>query len=97
MGTYRRLAVAATALAVMTVFLVAVPTGSAQAAWANGKIAFTSDRTGRTEIWVMNADGSDQTQLTNVAGGNDEAAWSPDGTKIAFTSRRDGDTSELYR
>ena len=40
------------------------------------------------EIWVMNADGTGQVQLTQ----NDEeergAAWSPDGTRIAFSCRR---------
>jgi len=35
-------------------------------AWFPGgdRIAFQSDRTGRTEIWVMNADGSGQRQVT---------------------------------
>src|ERR1041384_8190465 len=32
---------------------------------ANGKIAFTSDRDGNREIYVMNADGTNQTRLTN--------------------------------
>jgi Tol biopolymer transport system component len=44
---------------------------------------------------VMNADGSGQTNLTNNAAWDYGPAWSPDGSKIAFTSSRDGD-SEIY-
>jgi|GEM_PF-7101565 len=38
------------------------------------------------DIWVMNADGSDQTQLTktNFPRQNLSPTWSPDGTKIAY-------------
>jgi len=36
------------------------------------------------EIWIMNADGTGQTPLTGGAG-DDEPAWSPDGTMIAFS------------
>lgn len=53
----------------------------------NGKIAFTK----AGEIWTMNADGSNPTQLTNTGGGNRSPRWSPDGTRIAFASGRDGD------
>jgi dipeptidyl aminopeptidase/acylaminoacyl peptidase len=37
------------------------------------------------DIWVMNADGTDQTRLTAKPGARDRApTWSPDGEKIAF-------------
>jgi TolB protein len=48
-------------------------------------IYFTSDRTGYKEIWVMDADGSNQKQVTNFKAIANFAAVSPDGDKIAFT------------
>src|SRR5215213_8220517 len=60
-------------------------------AWSpNGKkIAFASARDDDHEIYVMNADGSNQTRLTTVAGLDQLPTWSPDGSKIAFESNRD--------
>ncbi|MBU4511368.1 peptidoglycan DD-metalloendopeptidase family protein [bacterium] len=59
-----------------------------------GKIAFASYRDGDLEIYVMNADGSNQTNITNN-GWNWDPCFSPDGTKIAFESGRDGN-GEIY-
>ncbi len=50
------------------------------------QIAFASDRSGIVQIWLMNSDGSQQKQLTNVSGGACQPAWSPDGTRLIFTS-----------
>ena len=59
------------------------------------KIAFVSDRDGNDEIYVMNPDGSEQTNLTNNSSYDLMLKWSPDGSKIAFESGRDGN-SEIY-
>ena len=61
----------------------------------NGKIAFTSERDGNTEIYIMNDDGSGQTRLTNNKFRDEYPSWSPDGTKIAFQSNRNGNW-EIY-
>jgi Tol biopolymer transport system component len=54
------------------------------------KVAFESTRDGQSEIYVMDADGSDPVRLTNDPAWDLTPAWSPDGTKVAFTSSRDG-------
>jgi len=38
------------------------------------------------DIWVVDADGSYLTQLTDSPGPDGWPAWSPDGTRIAFSS-----------
>jgi len=43
----------------------------------------------------MHGDGSNQINLTNDPGSGLLAAWSPDRTKIAFVTSRDG-TFEVY-
>ena len=64
------------------------------------KIAFHSDRNcggcgTPFDVYVMNADGSGQTQLAFDAVYSSAPAWSPDGTKIVFESQRDGNY-EVY-
>ena len=47
------------------------------------------------DIWVMDADGSNKQQLTTESSNETRPSYSPDGTKILFSSDRDGD-NELY-
>jgi TolB protein len=47
------------------------------------------------EIYIINIDGSGQTRLTYNTAQDGAPAWSPDGKRIAFLSKRDGD-HEIY-
>ncbi len=65
------------------------------------RIAFTSDRGGGDNIWVMNTDGSDKRQVTKEDFRLlNQPTWSPDGRFIAakkhFTTERSAGTGEIW-
>jgi len=69
-------------------------TGNRQPAYSpdGRRIAFARTSVGafRNDIWVMNADGTDQINLTSAAEGNYvEPSFSPDGARIVFSDDRD--------
>lgn len=51
------------------------------------RIAFTSNRAEKTQLFVLPIAGGEATQLTTIESGVGQFLWSPDGSKIAFTSR----------
>ena len=60
------------------------------------KMAFESNRSGSRELWIADADGGNQLQLTNFAGPlTSNARWSPDGRELAFDSRPEG-RAQIY-
>ncbi len=54
------------------------------------QIVFQSNRDGNTEIYKMDADGTDQVNLTRHPAADANADWSPDGTRIVWDSARTG-------
>lgn len=51
-----------------------------------------------SDLWIVSTDGSaEPRRLTSTRGGEGGTAWSPDGRKIAFSARREGDdASQIY-
>ena len=56
------------------------------------RIAYVNEIDFNLDIYVMNADGSNQVRLTQNDATDYVPTWSPDGSKIAFASARDGET-----
>jgi Tol biopolymer transport system component len=59
-----------------------------------GQIAFVSYRDSDYEIYVMNADGTNQHNVTSNSGSDANPSFSYDGTKIVFRSERDNDADD---
>lgn len=65
------------------------------AAMPDGRIVYASWRSGNPDLWIMNADGTGQRQLTNAQGADLQPTVSPDGKQIAFITTRTGER-QLY-
>jgi TolB protein len=65
---------------------------SVASAWATGgedeTIAFSSSRSGNTDIYLVSADGGDLRRVTTASVEELEPCWSPDASRLAYQSRR---------
>ena len=73
------------------------PASDWTAAWSpdGQQITFSSNRTGYWEIFIVNADGTGLSQVTNDGAGALSPVWSPDGRTMAYSGKRD-DNWDIY-
>ena len=64
-------------------------------AWGAPYISFNSNRTGQTDIYIIDTNGKNLRNLTNHPAEDAGATWAPDGRSFAFGSNRDGNY-EIY-
>ncbi|HEX5840112.1 MAG TPA: protein kinase [Anaerolineales bacterium] len=58
----------------------------ATAMGGSGQLAFASTRSGSAQIYLVNADGTGEFQITNIETGACQPSWSPDGRQLVFIS-----------
>ncbi len=63
----------------------------------DGKIIYGSTASGKEDIWLMNADGSNQKQLTTTAGANFEPTVSADGRTMVYVSKAADAAPHLWK
>lgn len=62
----------------------------------DSKIVFASNRDGSYDLYVMKSDGTGVTQLTNAVYSDEYPGFSPDGSKILFSTTRNGVHDDIY-
>lgn len=89
---------AAAGLAAAALFSSIAPAIAGATVSTEGKIVFAANNGVSFDLWVVNADGTLATQLTHTPAVDElDPAWSPDGTRIAFTAKPDWkDGSEIW-
>ena len=60
------------------------------------RIAFSSNREGSYDLYLMEADGSGLRRLTTDPGDEGEPVWTPDGSRLIYTATTRGKPSQLY-
>jgi Tol biopolymer transport system component len=78
-------------------------TSQSSPAWSWGpvggamRIAFSHSQNGEGHVWTMAADGGDKRQLTtSTVAFDDQPAWSPDNSRIAFQRTASGIFGNIY-
>ena len=60
------------------------------------RIAFSSNREGSYDLYLMDADAGNLRRLTTDPGTEGEPAWTPDGSRLVYTSTRQGGKPQLF-
>jgi uncharacterized protein YjdB len=60
------------------------------------RIAFSSNRSGTYDLFLMDADGGNPRRLTTDPGSEGEATWTPDGSSIVYTVTPAAGQPQLY-
>jgi Tol biopolymer transport system component len=60
------------------------------------RIAFSSDRAGSYDLYLMDADGTHLQRLTTDPGREGEPVWTPDGSRLVYTVAREGAQPQLH-
>jgi hypothetical protein len=60
------------------------------------RIAFSSNRGGSYDLYLMDADGRNRRRLTTDPGNEGEPTWTPDGSRIVYTATPRGGQPQLY-
>ena len=83
---------AAAVVPLPTVATTSVPRPTPTRVVLPGKICYMAQATPHDPwgLWVMSDDGSDPVRLSDGTSDDSLPAWSPDGTRIAYVSNRDG-------
>jgi Tol biopolymer transport system component len=72
------------------------PADSSQLAQYKSLLTAGLVRPSQVELFVMNADGSDQRQITNLGGANFGPSWTRDGRRIVFSSNHKNPRSRNF-
>jgi Tol biopolymer transport system component len=73
------------------------PADDVAPAWSpsGNRIAFQTDRNGNADVYVMQANGANQTQLTDTFAFDGMPSWASDGKYLAFMTTRNGQ-ADIY-
>ncbi len=72
------------------------PTPTPTPPLGTAKIAFSSNRDGNAQIYLMDTDGTNQVRLTNNGANDESPRWSPNDSRLVFQSDRDNPFSGAF-